>query len=164
MNPAWNVCGGSAPALWNQEFEGATDAVQFILVLQKEIMCELDGSKTAKAGDGRNLPANVFLGHFMKPYFKDKTTGIVSKYKQLPGWCVFSGGCALWCVWTVLISLVWLNVTPQPETFFLSLVTPPLLEMFVQPCEFWGYCSYQGLEHSWLWLNFICLHLHNPAV
>ncbi|NXT55014.1 SNPC4 protein, partial [Pluvianellus socialis] len=43
---------------------------------QKEIMCELDGSKTAKAGDGRNLPANIFLGHFMKPYFKDKTTGI----------------------------------------------------------------------------------------
>ncbi|NXN31519.1 SNPC4 protein, partial [Nycticryphes semicollaris] len=43
---------------------------------QKEIMCELDGSKIAKAGDGRNLPANVFLGHFMKPYFKDKTTGI----------------------------------------------------------------------------------------
>ncbi|NXO75719.1 SNPC4 protein, partial [Sitta europaea] len=43
---------------------------------QKEIMCELDGTKTAKAGDGRSLPANVFLGHFMKPYFKDKTTGI----------------------------------------------------------------------------------------
>ncbi|NXH43442.1 SNPC4 protein, partial [Dicaeum eximium] len=43
---------------------------------QKEIMCELDGSKTAKAGDGRNLQANVFLGHFMKPYFKDKITGI----------------------------------------------------------------------------------------
>ncbi|NWW06599.1 SNPC4 protein, partial [Oreocharis arfaki] len=43
---------------------------------QREIMCELDGSKTAKAGDGRNLPANVFLGHFMKPYFKDKTTGV----------------------------------------------------------------------------------------
>ncbi|NXP02416.1 SNPC4 protein, partial [Thinocorus orbignyianus] len=43
---------------------------------QKEIMCELDGSKITKAGDGRNLPANVFLGHFMKPYFKDKTTGI----------------------------------------------------------------------------------------
>ncbi|XP_032056272.1 snRNA-activating protein complex subunit 4 [Aythya fuligula] len=43
---------------------------------QKEIMCELDGTKTAKATDGRNLPANIFLGHFMKPYFKDKTTGI----------------------------------------------------------------------------------------
>ncbi|XP_009873845.1 PREDICTED: snRNA-activating protein complex subunit 4, partial [Apaloderma vittatum] len=43
---------------------------------QKEIMLELGGTKTAKTGDGRNLPANVFLGHFMKPYFKDKTTGI----------------------------------------------------------------------------------------
>ncbi|NWI96322.1 SNPC4 protein, partial [Pitta sordida] len=43
---------------------------------QKEIMGELDGSKPAKAGDGRSLAANVFLGHFMKPYFKDKTTGI----------------------------------------------------------------------------------------
>ncbi|KFQ93024.1 snRNA-activating protein complex subunit 4, partial [Nipponia nippon] len=43
---------------------------------QKEMMCELSGPKIAKAGDGRNLPANIFLGHFMKPYFKDKTTGI----------------------------------------------------------------------------------------
>ncbi|KAM7087974.1 LOW QUALITY PROTEIN: snRNA-activating protein complex subunit 4 [Ciconia maguari] len=43
---------------------------------QKEILCELGGPKIAKAGDGRNLPANTFLGHFMKPYFKDKTTGI----------------------------------------------------------------------------------------
>ncbi|XP_061332902.1 snRNA-activating protein complex subunit 4 [Pezoporus flaviventris] len=43
---------------------------------QKEIMCELGGPKIGKAGDGRNLPANIFLGHFMKPYFKDKTTGI----------------------------------------------------------------------------------------
>ncbi|XP_069729379.1 snRNA-activating protein complex subunit 4 [Phaenicophaeus curvirostris] len=43
---------------------------------QKEITSELSGPKVAKAGDGRNLPANIFLGHFMKPYFKDKTTGI----------------------------------------------------------------------------------------
>ncbi|NXF33648.1 SNPC4 protein, partial [Nyctibius bracteatus] len=43
---------------------------------QKEIMGELGGPKIAKAGDGRSLPANIFLGHFMKPYFKDKTTGI----------------------------------------------------------------------------------------
>ncbi|NXY36934.1 SNPC4 protein, partial [Pomatorhinus ruficollis] len=43
---------------------------------QKEITSELHGSKTSKAGDGRNLPGNVFLGHFMKPYFKDKVTGI----------------------------------------------------------------------------------------
>ncbi|XP_014735594.1 PREDICTED: snRNA-activating protein complex subunit 4 isoform X1 [Sturnus vulgaris] len=43
---------------------------------QKEIVCDFGGPKTAKAGDGRNLPTNVFLGHFMKPYFKDKITGI----------------------------------------------------------------------------------------
>lgn len=43
---------------------------------QKEILCELDGRKTTRTGDGRNLPSNIFLGHFMKPYFKDKTTGI----------------------------------------------------------------------------------------
>nr|XP_012433802.4 snRNA-activating protein complex subunit 4 isoform X1 [Taeniopygia guttata] len=43
---------------------------------QKEIICELHGPKRAKAGDGRNLRTNVFLGHFMKPYFKDKITGI----------------------------------------------------------------------------------------
>ncbi|NXC88314.1 SNPC4 protein, partial [Cercotrichas coryphoeus] len=43
---------------------------------QKEIVRELNGPKPAKAGDGRNLPPNVVLGHFMKPYFKDKITGI----------------------------------------------------------------------------------------
>lgn len=79
----WDVYEGSATAVWNQELGGDTDAVQFILVLQKEVIAELEGSKTSKAGDGRNL-GNVFLGHFMKPYFKDKVTGIVSKYKQLP--------------------------------------------------------------------------------
>ncbi|NXG51383.1 SNPC4 protein, partial [Psilopogon haemacephalus] len=42
----------------------------------KELTCDLSGPKIAKAGDGRNLPGNIFLGHFMKPYFKDKTTGI----------------------------------------------------------------------------------------
>ncbi|NXE46412.1 SNPC4 protein, partial [Casuarius casuarius] len=43
---------------------------------QKEIMWDLGGPKPAKGGDGRSLPGNIFLGHFMKPYFKDKTTGI----------------------------------------------------------------------------------------
>ncbi|NWX96864.1 SNPC4 protein, partial [Nothoprocta ornata] len=43
---------------------------------QKEITWELGGPKPARAGDGRSLPSNIFLGHFMKPYFKDKTTGI----------------------------------------------------------------------------------------
>ncbi|NXL30459.1 SNPC4 protein, partial [Glaucidium brasilianum] len=49
---------------------------------QNEIMCELGGPKIAKAGDGRNLPANIFLGHFMKPYFKDKTTGIGPPFNE----------------------------------------------------------------------------------
>lgn len=43
---------------------------------QKEIMCEVGGPKMAKAGDSKLLPLNVFLGHFMKPYFKDKVSGI----------------------------------------------------------------------------------------
>ncbi|XP_064379940.1 snRNA-activating protein complex subunit 4 [Dromaius novaehollandiae] len=43
---------------------------------QKEITWDLGGAKPAKGGDGRSLPGNTFLGHFMKPYFKDKTTGI----------------------------------------------------------------------------------------
>uniref|UniRef100_A0A8C3V7X9 snRNA-activating protein complex subunit 4 n=1 Tax=Catharus ustulatus TaxID=91951 RepID=A0A8C3V7X9_CATUS len=43
---------------------------------QKEIVSELNGPKPAKSGDERNQPPNMFLGHFMKPYFKDKITGI----------------------------------------------------------------------------------------
>ncbi|XP_037735389.1 snRNA-activating protein complex subunit 4 isoform X1 [Chelonia mydas] len=43
---------------------------------QKEIMCEVGGPKMTKAGDGKLLPLNMFLGHFMKPYFKDKVSGI----------------------------------------------------------------------------------------
>ncbi|XP_077692065.1 snRNA-activating protein complex subunit 4 [Eretmochelys imbricata] len=43
---------------------------------QAEIMCEVGGPKMAKAGDGKLLPLNMFLGHFMKPYFKDKVSGI----------------------------------------------------------------------------------------
>uniref|UniRef100_A0A8C0G2I0 snRNA-activating protein complex subunit 4 n=1 Tax=Chelonoidis abingdonii TaxID=106734 RepID=A0A8C0G2I0_CHEAB len=43
---------------------------------QKEIMCEVGGPKMAKTGDSKLLPLNIFLGHFMKPYFKDKVSGI----------------------------------------------------------------------------------------
>ncbi|KAM7144238.1 snRNA-activating protein complex subunit 4 isoform 2-T3 [Macrochelys suwanniensis] len=43
---------------------------------QKEIMCEVGGPKMTKEGDGKLLPLNMFLGHFMKPYFKDKVSGI----------------------------------------------------------------------------------------
>ncbi|XP_036607437.1 snRNA-activating protein complex subunit 4 [Trichosurus vulpecula] len=43
---------------------------------QEEVMWDLAGSKTPKNKDGKSLPSNVFVGHFMKPYFKDKVTGI----------------------------------------------------------------------------------------
>ncbi|NXD27272.1 SNPC4 protein, partial [Spelaeornis formosus] len=43
---------------------------------QREIMLKLRGAKKDKAGDGRSLSGKSFLGHFMKPYFKDKVTGI----------------------------------------------------------------------------------------
>ncbi|XP_019366347.1 PREDICTED: snRNA-activating protein complex subunit 4 isoform X1 [Gavialis gangeticus] len=43
---------------------------------QAEIMLEVGVQKTTRAADGRSLPSNLFLGHFRKPYFKDKVTGI----------------------------------------------------------------------------------------
>ncbi|XP_039220094.1 snRNA-activating protein complex subunit 4 isoform X1 [Crotalus tigris] len=43
---------------------------------QEKLTWELAGTKGVKSSDGKSLPANMFLGHFMKPYFKDKTSGI----------------------------------------------------------------------------------------
>ncbi|XP_063172502.1 snRNA-activating protein complex subunit 4-like [Candoia aspera] len=43
---------------------------------QEKLTWELAGTKGMKSSDGKSLPANMFLGHFMKPYFKDKTSGI----------------------------------------------------------------------------------------
>ncbi|KYO23408.1 snRNA-activating protein complex subunit 4 isoform A [Alligator mississippiensis] len=43
---------------------------------QAEIMLEVGVQKTTRAADGRSLPSNLFLGHFRKPYFKDKASGI----------------------------------------------------------------------------------------
>ncbi|XP_077161128.1 snRNA-activating protein complex subunit 4 isoform X2 [Paroedura picta] len=43
---------------------------------QEKLTRELARPRVAKSSDGKALPANVFLGHFMKPYFKDKTSGI----------------------------------------------------------------------------------------
>ncbi|XP_070811616.1 snRNA-activating protein complex subunit 4 [Pituophis catenifer annectens] len=42
---------------------------------QEKLTWELAGTKGMKSSDGKSLPANMFLGHFMKPYFKDKTSG-----------------------------------------------------------------------------------------
>ncbi|XP_058528824.1 snRNA-activating protein complex subunit 4 [Ochotona princeps] len=43
---------------------------------QEEISWLLAGSKGPKVKDGKGLPQNVYIGHFMKPYFKDKVTGV----------------------------------------------------------------------------------------
>lgn len=45
---------------------------------QEELMRDLAGSKGTKVKDGRSLPPSTYMGHFMKPYFKDKVTGVVS--------------------------------------------------------------------------------------
>uniref|UniRef100_A0A8C6X9D1 Small nuclear RNA activating complex polypeptide 4 n=1 Tax=Naja naja TaxID=35670 RepID=A0A8C6X9D1_NAJNA len=42
---------------------------------QEKLTWELAGTKGIKSSNGKSLPANMFLGHFMKPYFKDKTSG-----------------------------------------------------------------------------------------
>ncbi|XP_069915095.1 snRNA-activating protein complex subunit 4 isoform X3 [Oryctolagus cuniculus] len=43
---------------------------------QEEILWLLAGSKGPRARGSRGLPQNVYIGHFMKPYFKDKVTGM----------------------------------------------------------------------------------------
>ncbi|XP_054853260.1 snRNA-activating protein complex subunit 4 [Eublepharis macularius] len=43
---------------------------------QEKLTWELAGPRASKSSDGKAMPANVFLGHFMKPYFRDKTSGI----------------------------------------------------------------------------------------
>ncbi|XP_051022414.1 snRNA-activating protein complex subunit 4 [Acomys russatus] len=43
---------------------------------QEEIVFDLAGSKCPKVKDGKSLPSYMFIGHFMKPYFKDKVTGL----------------------------------------------------------------------------------------
>lgn len=52
--------------------------VPFVCALQEKLTREVCGTKGMKSSDGKALPANTFLGHFLKPYFKDKTSGIVS--------------------------------------------------------------------------------------
>ena len=60
---------------------------------QEEVMWELVGCKGPKVKDSRNLPSSLYMGHFMKPYFKDKVTGVVSGAGSA---LVREGGQALW--------------------------------------------------------------------
>ncbi|XP_054583522.1 snRNA-activating protein complex subunit 4 [Eptesicus fuscus] len=43
---------------------------------QEEVMWDLAGSKGPRVKDGKSLPLNLYIGHFLKPYFKDKVTGV----------------------------------------------------------------------------------------
>nr|XP_033816224.1 snRNA-activating protein complex subunit 4 [Geotrypetes seraphini] len=43
---------------------------------QEELMWELAGYKGLKSQNKESPRANLYLGHFLKPYFKDKATGI----------------------------------------------------------------------------------------
>ncbi|KAM5259514.1 snRNA-activating protein complex subunit 4 isoform 2-T11 [Hipposideros larvatus] len=43
---------------------------------QEEVTWDLAGSKGPKVKDGKSLPPNLYIGHFMKPYFKDRVTGV----------------------------------------------------------------------------------------
>ncbi|KAM6182493.1 snRNA-activating protein complex subunit 4 [Erethizon dorsatum] len=43
---------------------------------QEEILWGLSGSQGPRAKDGKGLPSHMYIGHFMKPYFKDKVTGV----------------------------------------------------------------------------------------
>ncbi|XP_016835354.1 snRNA-activating protein complex subunit 4 isoform X2 [Cricetulus griseus] len=43
---------------------------------QEEILYDLSGTKCSKVKDGKSLPSYMYIGHFMKPYFKDKVTGV----------------------------------------------------------------------------------------
>lgn len=49
-----------------------------LCLLQEEVMGDLAGVRGLRVKDGRNPPPNLYLGHFMKPYFRDKVTGVVS--------------------------------------------------------------------------------------
>lgn len=43
---------------------------------QEEVMWGLAGARGPKVKDGKSPPLNLYIGHFLKPYFKDKVTGV----------------------------------------------------------------------------------------
>ncbi|XP_077109583.1 snRNA-activating protein complex subunit 4-like [Ranitomeya variabilis] len=45
-------------------------------VQQEELLLELAGRKTTLFGSTKPYPSNLSIGHFYKPYFKDKVTGV----------------------------------------------------------------------------------------
>ncbi|ELV13154.1 snRNA-activating protein complex subunit 4 [Tupaia chinensis] len=43
---------------------------------QEEVTWDLAGSKGPKVKDGKSSASHVYIGHFMKPYFRDRVTGM----------------------------------------------------------------------------------------
>lgn len=62
-----------------------------LLLSQEEILFDLAGTKCPKVKDGRSLSSHMYIGHFLKPYFKDKVTGVVSCSEPLAGLGVLGG-------------------------------------------------------------------------
>ncbi|XP_053329175.1 snRNA-activating protein complex subunit 4 [Spea bombifrons] len=43
---------------------------------QEELLWEIAGRKNSRSGESKQQPSNVTLGHFLRPYFRDKVTGV----------------------------------------------------------------------------------------
>uniref|UniRef100_A0A8D2LU47 Small nuclear RNA activating complex polypeptide 4 n=1 Tax=Varanus komodoensis TaxID=61221 RepID=A0A8D2LU47_VARKO len=104
---------------------------------QEKLMWELAGTRGTKSGSRKTLPANMFLGHFMKPYFKDKTSGIVSVCVSI---CQAAGGssasvqsllCPLHGFQHVLYSLAGVSVSASALGVFLI-----VLEIFLNRLDY----------------------------
>ena len=87
-------------------------------------MCDLAGSKGPKVKDGKSLPPNLYIGHFMKPYFKDRVTGVVSSRgstvtREGGAGCVGRGSspstCCGCCLFLVLFRTMFSDL---PKTFW----------------------------------------------
>ncbi|XP_026545679.1 snRNA-activating protein complex subunit 4 [Notechis scutatus] len=70
---------------------------------QEKLTWELAGTKGIKSSDGKSLPANMFLGHFMKPYFKDKTSGFVSHWAKIASELPHRSGSQCLSKWKILL-------------------------------------------------------------
>ena len=87
-----------------------------LLLFQEEILFDLAGTKCPKVKDGKSLPSYMYIGHFMKPYFKDKVTGVVSsKDPSLSSWSSVLEG---------RVSLLF-HICEFPWVFWVKIFCPP---------------------------------------
>uniref|UniRef100_A0ABM5F5W7 snRNA-activating protein complex subunit 4 isoform X2 n=1 Tax=Pogona vitticeps TaxID=103695 RepID=A0ABM5F5W7_9SAUR len=66
--------------VYQEVLQEKIEEVKFLLAQNREqqekLTWELAGARGSQLSSRKTLPANMFLGHFMKPYFKDKASGI----------------------------------------------------------------------------------------